>query len=320
MLALFSVDDYLGDPRHCPCATLKWINRLNLESLVAKVGAAFPDLAITQAELEDRGGDHHVLLVNRDYVFRFPRRANNNLPLEIAVLAALRDKGTVPVPDYEFVAPDLSFGGYRFLRGMELTRAVFAALDASAQEDILDQAIFLLNTLHALEPDEVAGDRTWRRIWTPREFTRRGRSRLAAVEHQFPGLAAEIETFYRVYERDEARSLAVLHGDLVEEHLLLGADQQTLAGVIDFGDVGLGDPADDLKGFWAYGEAAANYVISKVTQNCADPNLTARSNRAYLRYCIDRFMEEVEEDGSQSAEQKADRLLRRLIDASDRPN
>ena len=285
---------------------------MELETLVAEVKNAFPGLTIAQADLEDRGGDHLVLLVNGDYVFRFPRRSDSNLPLEIAVLSALRGKGTVPVPYYEFIAPDLSFAGYRFLHGIELTSAVFAALDPSAQKRVLDAAVFLLNALHSLEPDKVADDRAWRRIWTPREFTHRGRLRLEAAEQSFPSLAAEIESFYCVYERDEAPSLAVLHGDLVEEHLLLAADHLTLAGVIDFGDVGLGDRADDLKGFWAYGEAAARYAISKVAESSADPDLLNRSNRAYLRYCIDRFMERVDVDGLQSVAQEASWLQRRL--------
>ena len=76
-------------------------------------------------------------------------------------------------------------------------------------------------------------------------------ARLAKIERSFPTLAKEIAAFYSIYENDQAPHLVVLHGDLVEEHLLLSFNRERLAGIIDFGDVGLGDPADDLKGFWA---------------------------------------------------------------------
>jgi aminoglycoside 2''-phosphotransferase len=280
---------------------------LDLETLVAKVREAFPGLPIAQAEIEDRGGDHRVLLVDDEYVFRFPRNADNDLPLEIAVLSALRDRCVVPVPHYEFISPDFAFAGYRLLRGAELTRALFASLQTSSQRHVLDQAVLLLNTLHGLEPRQIARDYTWRKVWTPRQFTDRGRKRLVAAAPSFPSLVAEIERFYRSYQNDEAPYLAVLHGDLVEEHLLLSSDHG-LAGVIDFGDVGLGDPAEDLKGFWAYGAAAAKYAISRAAENSADSGLLDRSKRAYLRYCIDRFLEQLDEDGPQKARPRAARL------------
>src|ERR1700712_1373658 len=66
--------------------------RQDLDALVSRVRAAFPDLAFAKAEIEDRGGDHRVLLLDREYVFRFPRRPDNNLRMEIAVLAELEGK------------------------------------------------------------------------------------------------------------------------------------------------------------------------------------------------------------------------------------
>jgi aminoglycoside phosphotransferase (APT) family kinase protein len=48
----------------------------------------------------------------------------------------------------------------------------------------------------------------------------------------------------------------MLHGDLHPANILLGADG-TLAGVIDFGDVGAGDPAVDLAVGWLMFDAGA---------------------------------------------------------------
>lgn len=48
----------------------------------------------------------------------------------------------------------------------------------------------------------------------------------------------------------------MLHGDLHPGNILL-ADDGTLAGVIDFGDVGAGDPAVDLAVAWLMFDAGA---------------------------------------------------------------
>jgi aminoglycoside 2''-phosphotransferase len=270
---------------------------LGLKILLERVRAAFPDLAFARAEIEDRGGDQRVLILDDAYAFRFPREPSNNLGLELAVLSALRKVCDIPVPDYQFVASDLSFAGYRFLRGTELTAAQFGYLSKPVQDHVLDEAIRLLNALHGLDPHHVAEAGEWRKAWTARQFTRRGRQRLAAVSPEFPELAKEIEAFYRHYENDRASHMVVLHGDLVEEHFLLSPDRDRLSGVLDFGDVALGDPADDLKGFWAYGAQAAAYVIGGLDLRANDPGLLGRSRRAYVRYRIDRLVEKLDDEG-----------------------
>jgi aminoglycoside phosphotransferase (APT) family kinase protein len=283
---------------------------------VGRVRAAFPDLIFERAEIEDRGGDHRVLLLDNEYAFRFPRTSHNHLALELAVLSAVRPICEVPLPHYQFVAPDLSFAGYRFLHGIELTAALFGSLARPVQDHILDQAICLLNALHALDPLPVAEAATWRQAWTAREFTKRGRQRLPALARTFPALVPAIEEFYHVYESDRAPHMVVLHGDLVEEHFLLTPDHDGLSGVLDFGDVALGDPADDLKGLWAYGARAATYAAVGLDRHASDRGLLGRSWRAHIRYRVDRFVEKLVDEGPDEVTTDAENLQRLLTDAS----
>ena len=212
----------------------------DLETLVTAVKAAFPTLRFKHAAIEDRGGDHRLLLLDGEYVFRFPRELDRNLCLEIEVLTALQQICGVPTPRYAFVPPDCAFGGYRFLSGTELTPALFASLDPHVQDRVLDEAVVLLNGLHGLEPGLIAEQHAWRMIWTARQFVERGRQRLPIIDRSFPALAEQISAFYKIYKRDQPPRLVVLHGDLTEDHLLLSERRDSLAGVIDFGDVGLG--------------------------------------------------------------------------------
>lgn len=239
-----------------------------------------------------------MLLLDREYVFRFPRRSDNNLRTEVAVLAALRRHCEIPTPNYEFVAPDHSFAGYRFLDGAELTPALFTSLPPGIQRLVLDQAVRLMNALHVLDPDEIAEPNGWRKIWTARQFAARGRSRVERLKPLFPELTRTILEFYSRYETEGSPFEVIIHGDMVEEHLLLSPGRDRLAGVLDFGDVGLGDPADDLKGFWAYGRAAATYVVENSFCGTTHPALLEHSHRAYLRYRIDRFTENLDDFGA----------------------
>jgi len=52
--------------------------------------------------------------------------------------------------------------------------------------------------------------------------------------------------------RDE-RQVALIHHDLALEHILVTPDGTALAGVIDWGDAAIGDPALDFAGFIAAG-------------------------------------------------------------------
>lgn len=287
---------------------------MNLDTLVAKVRATFPDLAFRQATLEHRGGDYWVLLLDAEYAFRFPRRSDNYLYLELAVLSALQQRCELPTPRYEFVAPDFSFAGYRFLPGTELTSAVFSSLSGKVKKHVLDQAVVLLRALHSLEPLQIAPKAAWRKSWAAMQYAMRGRQRLLITDQSFPLLSPQIEEFYSIYECDRAPRLVVVHGDFNEDHLLLSRNRDGLTGIIDFGDVGLGDPADDLKGFWTFGAAAAKYVMENHPAFSTDPGLLERSIRAYQRYHIDRFAELLLE-GRKECATLASGNLHRLLSA-----
>jgi aminoglycoside 2''-phosphotransferase len=75
----------------------------------------------TILDIED-GYDFHVVIVDDEWVFRFPRRSGveEALELEIAVLAALAPALPVDVPSFEYVSRSPLFVGYRLIRGQPL--------------------------------------------------------------------------------------------------------------------------------------------------------------------------------------------------------
>lgn len=78
------------------------------------------------------------------------------------------------------------------------------------------------------------------------------RQRLADVKRL--GLAAPEEALAEIFEAAQwlppPEATALVHGDLHFRHLLLTGRQQ-LSGIIDCGDLHLGDPAVDLHLYWS---------------------------------------------------------------------
>ena len=79
-----------------------------------------------------------------------------------------------------------------------------------------------------------------------------------------------------------------MHGDLTEDHILLDpARSARLAGVIDFTDAALGDPAFDFTWLWAYGDWAPAHAAK--SYGGETEALLSRSLWWFVRYRIDQI-------------------------------
>jgi aminoglycoside phosphotransferase (APT) family kinase protein len=232
------------------------------------------------------GQDHDVLVLGTEAVFRFPRtrRAYEASPREVAALAALQDLGIgVVLPD---VLLDRSgeplgtaFTGHRYLHGEPLPRGSVDAVGPMAYRFAME----LARVLDALASVEV----------TPalaEALTR------APVRDDFADLAAAVRERLgprmsaEGRDRAEGELAAVLalvpparpalvHGDFGGTNLRWDADETRLTGVLDWGQVHLGDPAYDIASVGAtYGWDLAATVHA--TTEREDPSLLDRA-RAY---------------------------------------
>ena len=272
------------------------------QRLWRQVKTAFPDLPGSRFKLEQAGGDHLLLIVDQRRAFRFPRPGKHGLDLERAVLRSLSPQVRIATPDYDVVDPQGCFAGYHLIPGVSLTPVRFSLLATDTAQDLIAGVVTLLRSLHSLEPDAFRAPGSWPRMWSPSQFADRlQRERLPLLTDRIPTLAAPIESFLRRYRNDRAAREVVLHGDLVGDHLLVDEQTGRLAGIIDFSDVALGDPAHDLLGFWAYGAGAAIRAVCLYGQPAADPTLLTRSRNHFIRYQIDRLFEVIAEGAGPAA-------------------
>jgi aminoglycoside phosphotransferase (APT) family kinase protein len=219
----------------------------------ALIRSQFPGIEAAAVEPMGFGYDNTAFFVDATYVFRFPRRtvAVALIEREATVLPAIAPMlpVSIPVPIHIGVPSERfpwPFAGYVRIAG-----ATASSLDVSTalRADLAFPLGEFLRALHAIEPSGEVGDAL------PGDLIGRldhGRclplatQRLAELEGA--GVLADVESFLDYLVRNVPSACArrtLVHGDLYARHLLLDERMQ-LHGVIDWGDVHLGDPALDL--------------------------------------------------------------------------
>jgi aminoglycoside 2''-phosphotransferase len=267
---------------------------VDLGLLMARIGAEFPDLDLSQARLNDDGADHVVVILGDAWVFRFPRgpEAAGYAAGERRLLAHLNQAAALATPRYEWVAAAGDFAGYRMIVGEQLSAALFASLSREAQENILEELGGFLAVLHAIPP-ALAASPDGAAVSPPAaaETVRRYHRRRERLAETLPDdLRGWVDRFYDALPAAMAGAPTVLvHGDLTEDHILLAPTRDRLAGLIDFTDAGLGDPAYDFTFLWAYGDWAAAHAARRYEAREPIDRMLRRSRWGFIRYCVDQL-------------------------------
>lgn len=262
-------------------------------SLLARVHVAFPGFSGQETRVDETGGDHILLIVNEQYAFRFPRAGMHSLDLELEMLKHLQARTTLRTPVYDYVDPDGRFAGYRLIEGSPLAGERFHHMPAMTQQALIDDVATFLTVLHAMEPSAIAPLSHWPRAWGALEYADRLTERLPLIGARYPTLSTSITDFIEEYRLSQSTGMVVVHGDLVTDHILVEDGAKHLAGIIDFGDVALGDPALDLAGCWAYGHGVMVRLIERY--GSADGDLFNRSRNHFIRRRIDLLFEQLSE-------------------------
>lgn len=251
--------------------TEPWVAEHALSDDLARslVETQFPSLAPTRLERLGVGWDNTAYLANGEWVFRFPRRAIAVELLEterrlLPVLAA-RLPVAVPAPTLIGRADDRfpwPFTGYRMLEGRTACAARLG--DAQRTSAAVPLARFLA-ALHGVDHREA------RAIGAPADTMRR-----LDVAYRAPSVVKRLEQCVRHGLIDDARpwlrlvdatptswtpgASTLVHGDFYARHLLV--DETGLpVGVIDWGDVHVGDRAADLAIVHGFLPAAAHTLF-----------------------------------------------------------
>jgi aminoglycoside 2''-phosphotransferase len=265
---------------------------MSLEHARSEIVRAFPELAVHEIQLLGSGMDSDAYLVNGEWVFRFPRRlaASRGLDREIALLPQLAEFLPVDVPRFEYIGEQaesgLRFVGYRLIPGEPLTPELFESLSQEAQEHVLETLSRFLDIVHAFPVHEarladVESISTRSLVADNWDATRdRVLAQLSAADGQ--AVAAFIEGFladpYNFSERP-----CLLYADFAPEHILYDRAADEITGIIDWGDMAIGDPDYDLT--FLYQDYGAGFVRRlQVHYQHDQPDRLYRKLRAFCAY------------------------------------
>lgn len=283
--------------RHAPKLLIDTVDeirqsRLDLANCVRELRATFPDIAVKHARLISSGFDHLIVSINFKYMFRFPRTPlyRAHLPIEISVLGGLDQALRVNVPRYRFVAPAGRFAGYARVPGVEMTPSRFTQLPRCDQRDVARQFVEFLNALHATPSELLArAGEPLPTLWRSRRYA--GGDHLTRRDTLAPYLEpddlARLDRFFARYGAGRPAASRVIHGDLVQNHLLL--DPSRRLGVIDFGELALGDPAWDLAVLSSYDDWVGPFMLESYDFATHDPDLLGRAHMQAVRFWAERL-------------------------------
>lgn len=237
---------------------------MELNPFIAAIESNFPRLTVDSIELTGEGMDNLAFTVNGRYIFRFPKlkTAATHLELESRLLPELQKTLDVRVPSPEYVGTDprsgLTFSGYRKIDGIALEPEVLLDLDQAVQESLVEQIARFVRQLHSFPVDNAAElgvrvidfEADYAADLTPiRELVL---PRLKPAERQY------VERLYRDFLDDRGNfdyQPTLIHNDLSPEHIIYDPEAREIVGIIDFGDVEIGDPDYELHWLYAnYGE------------------------------------------------------------------
>jgi aminoglycoside 2''-phosphotransferase len=211
----------------------------------------FPQLEINHIELDLSGWDNVVVLVNHEIVFRFPRRpdAARQLEIETRLLPELRKYVTLTIPYPEFLAHGLV--GYRLIPGEPLTKELFRKVcSPKVIRNLAHQLGEFLSELHSFPPKRaielgvphVSDQKLWADFYEEiqrKVFPLLSPNEREWTEHLFESFLSD--------ERNFSFKPVLLHGDLCSDHILFDQKSKRITGIIDFGDVRIGDSAYDFQ-------------------------------------------------------------------------
>ena len=191
----------------------------------------------------DQGWTNLVFEVNGRWMFRFVRdKWNTQIAVERAFLPQFAPVSPVRVP--EIFAQGEDYFAYPKIVGERFSAENFAYLTSTEQSTVLRQLGRFLTTLHNFEfshpnlSDAPYGGRDfWHDVWP-----------IVA-----PLLSVEVRQSAQTYFTKTLGILSslhtpqtIIHADLGPNNTRLDLARRCLGGIIDFGDLSLGDPAADF--------------------------------------------------------------------------
>jgi aminoglycoside phosphotransferase (APT) family kinase protein len=265
------------------------MNDLALDRALAGrlIRTQFPELDPVRVQHLGEGCDSVAFEVNRDWVFRFPKRPDveAQLLVEMKSLPALTAQSPpIAIPEFQFRGRPSHefphhFGGYRRLPGTPGNRRG-SPIEFGTMAPMLAR---FLSWLHRFPAGDAlalgVADQRLERVLA--QAQREALEDFRIVEEIAPDAPLDAWRRYVQVAPPPACSpsdFCLVHNDLAAEHVLVDDAGQRITGVIDWSDMAVGDRAIDFGGVVHWGGPAFLVDVLSFYDGPVSDGLTARAH------------------------------------------
>lgn len=213
----------------------------------------FEDFTVHNIKKLGEGWMSNAYLLNDEYVFRFPKEKEGNVDLEkeIKALPILREKITLQIPNFEYVGKQINgfkFVGYKILKGKILDKEEFNILSSDIKSKLANQIANFMNEINLVQINNYRNFNV-----CINDFYVDYMDTFSELKEKvFPIFNIDLQ-YYITRKFEEYLNNRVnfnyipklIHADLSLNHMLYNEERREFTGIIDFGDMHIGDPDFD---------------------------------------------------------------------------
>ncbi|MBI9049770.1 MAG: aminoglycoside phosphotransferase family protein [Anaerolineaceae bacterium] len=280
----------------------------NIQSIQKIIVKDHPQFTDATFQLNEEGWDNLVLIANEEVVFRVPRNkvSREQLLVEHCFLPEIAKISPLPVPEVQYLSQQNGlYAGYQMISGVPFERHILETCNTAQRKQSAVCLGRFLSCLHQFSYEEHENG-----LYTIRRQNRQAWLDLQAEVLRKAGKMLnesdrnEIEVLFDFILNDidfDSLPKCLIHGDFSSDHILFDERQMCISGVIDFGDIMLGDPAYDISGILlCYGREFLDQVLMYY-EPLLDADFMLRVEKFYvpkvplhrLLYGIDQGDEEI---------------------------
>lgn len=233
-----------------------WLSEINISPEIVKkvIENQFPSIQVSTLSFLGEGWDNAVFLINDQYTFRFPRRkiALQLLEREKIILPHIHSRLNLQAPKPVFYGKPSKLFPWPFL-GSTLVPgqcADKAYLNKTERRNAATTIALFLKNLHSFDKEEIRSLGIGQDIlgeFNIRSKINQGLDNLKQI--QSLGYTLNYSRLEKVLHSTDtdyrAPKETLVHGDFYVRHLIIDANK-SITGIIDWGDIHIGDPAIDL--------------------------------------------------------------------------
>lgn len=251
------------------------------------------DFDIRSIKRLGEGWNSNTYLVNDEYVFRFPKEEDGSTDLkkEIKVLPKLKEIVSLKIPDFKYIGKQknvLRFVGYKIIKGKILNNEEFSLLPNEVKNKIAEQISKFMNEINSFSIDcarELG-------VFENNFYEDYTETFEVFKEKVFPVIDNKLQKYitmkFKKYidDSDNFKYISkLIHADLSLNHLMYNQIEEKIEGIIDFGDIQIGDP--DFEYIYLLDDCGIEFT-KKVMQLRNEKNIEVKLKKISFFLTVDK--------------------------------